>query len=68
MEQFNTNFMKFLFLCVLAFALIFLLYRWYRIIITNYTKKYKSKLYKRVAGLMVITVSLMIYTTKEIFN
>ena len=60
--------MKFLFLCFLAFVLIFLLHRWNRIIIIDYTKERKSKLCKRVAGLMIITVCLMIYTTKEIFN
>jgi hypothetical protein len=60
--------MKILILCVLALVLIFLLHRWNSIITTDYTKEHKSKLCKRVAGLMIITVCLMIYTTKEIFN
>ena len=60
--------MKFLVLCFLALVLIFLLNCWNHIVIIDYTKAHKSKLCKRVAGLMVITVSLMIYTTKEIFN
>lgn len=54
--------MKILILCVLAFVLIFLLNCWNYIIVKDYTKEHKSKLYKRVAGLMVITVCLMIYT------
>ena len=60
--------MKFLALCFLALVLIFLLHRWNRIITIDYTKEHKSKLYKRVAGLMVITVCIMIYIIKEIFN
>jgi hypothetical protein len=58
--------MKFLALCFLAFILIFLLHRWNRIVITDYTKEHTSKLYKRVAGLMIITVSLIIYTAISI--
>ena len=58
--------MKILFLCLLTFALIFLLDCWYRIAIIDYTNKHKSKLLKRVAALMVITVSLMICTTISI--
>jgi len=60
--------MKILILCVLALVLIFLLHRWNSIITIDYTKECQSKLYKRVAELMIITVCLMIYTTKEIFN
>lgn len=56
--------MKFLALCFLI--LIFLRHRWNRIITIDYTKEHKSKLYKRVAGLMVITVSLIIYTAISI--
>jgi hypothetical protein len=58
--------MKILFLCVLAFALMYLLHRWNRIAIIDYTKRHESKLRKRIAVLMVITVSLMIYTTISI--
>jgi len=58
--------MKFLVLCLLAFVLIFLLHRWNRIITIDYTKEGQSKLYKQVAGLMVITVCLMIYTAISI--
>jgi hypothetical protein len=58
--------MKILFLCWLAVALIFLLHRWNRISIIDYTKQHRSKLYKQIAVLMVITVSLMIYTAISI--
>ena len=58
--------MKILFLCWLAVVLIFLLHRWNRIAIIDYTKRHREKLYKRVAVLMVITVSLMISTAISI--
>ena len=61
-----------LILCFLALVLIFLLNCWNHIVIKDYTKEHKSKLYKRVAGLMIITVCFMIYlamlSLKEIFN
>lgn len=58
--------MKFLFLCLLAFVLIFLRNCWDYIVIKDYTKEHKSKLYKRVAVLMVITLSLIVYTAISI--
>ena len=64
--------MKILILCVLATVLIALLYRLCDIIEADYTYTHKSKLYKRVAVLMVITICLMIHPAmlvfKEIFN
>lgn len=64
--------MSILILCVLAAVLIALLYRLCDIMHIDYTYTHKSKLYKRVAGLMVITVCLMIHPVmlvfKEIFN
>lgn len=64
--------MNILILCVLATVLIALLYRLCDIMDRDYTYTHKSKLYKRVAWTMVITVCLMIHPAmlvfKEIFN
>ena len=53
-----------LIVCILTIILVKLLEVLRNIIITDYTKEYKSKLKKFIAMLIVIDISLIVYVVK----
>lgn len=56
-----------LILCILTVILVKLIYRLKDVIITDFTKEYKTKLKKFVAMLIVIDISLIVYVVKNYY-